>query len=169
MGPSATAPRRSKNSWPGLVEDRRDEADALPTVSGYRSRTIDSASVRTSAGSRRGRVGTNFRLPQKSSCKMVDWLGETPPPEPDNATVARKQSNSHRVASVSQELLEEVAKPRWIAAAIAPAAVCHSGSLCLMALNVLLGWQLLFRNILKRSLAVDPKIFALLLSPHDPV
>ena len=68
---------------------------------------------------------------------MVDWLGETPPPEPDDATVARKQSDSrHRVASVSQELLEEVAKPRWIAAAIAPAAVCHSGSLCLMALNV---------------------------------
>ena len=84
--------------------------------------------------------------------------------------VARKQSNSrHRVASVSQELLEEVAKPRWIAAAIAPAAVCHSGSLCLMALNVLLGWQLLFPNILKRSLAVDPKIFALLFSPYDPV
>ena len=93
----------------------------------------------------------------------MGWLAETPPLEPDNATVARKQSNSRqRVASVSQELLEEVAKPRWIAAAIAPTAVCHSGSLCLMALNVLLGWQLLFPNILKRSLAVDPKIFALL-------
>jgi hypothetical protein len=78
-------------------------------------------------------------------------------------------NSRHRVASVSQELLEEVAKPRWIADAIAPAAVCHSGSLCLMALNVLLGWQLLFPNILKRSLAVDPKIFALLLSPYDPV
>src|SRR6516165_9458884 len=79
-------------------------------------------------------------------------------------------SNSrHRAASVSQELLEEVAKPRWIAAAIAPAAGCHSGSLCLMALNVLLGWQLLFPNILKRSFAVEPKIFALLFSPYDPV
>jgi len=77
---------------------------------------------------------------QKSSCKMVDCLGETPPLEPDNATVTKKRSNSrHRAASVSQELLEEVAKPRWIAAAIAPAAVCHSGSLCLMTLNVLLG------------------------------
>src|SRR3984893_15600778 len=56
-----------------------------------------------------------------------------------------------------------------IRGAIARAAVCHSGSLCLMALNVLLGWQLSFPNILKRSLAVDPKIFALLFSPYDPV
>src|SRR6266581_855608 len=79
----------------------------------------------------------------------------------------RSPFGRHRVASVSQELLEEVAKPRWIAAAIVPAAVCHSGSLCLMALNVLLGWQLLFPNILKRSLAVGPKMFALLLSPYD--
>ena len=46
----------------------------------------------------------------------MDCLGETPPLEPDNATVARKQSSSrHRVASVSQEILEEVAKPRWTA------------------------------------------------------
>jgi len=109
-------------------------------------------------------------LGQDAAGKMVDWLGETPPLEPDNATVTKKRSNSrHRAASVSQELLEEVAKPRWIAAAIAPAAVCHSGSLCLMASNVLLGWQLLFPNILKRSFAVDPKIFALLFSPYDPV
>ena len=26
---------------------------------------------------------------QKSSCKMVDWLGETPPLEPDTATVTK--------------------------------------------------------------------------------
>src|SRR6516162_9348338 len=104
-------------------------------------------------------------LPERAFCQQnvaCSWARAC-----DNS---KKTTNTrHRVASVSQELSKEVAKPRWIAAAIAPAAVCHSGSPCLMALNVLSGWQLLFPNILKRSLAVDPKIFPLLLSPYDPV
>jgi hypothetical protein len=58
---------------------------------------------------------------------------------PLSPTMRQQQENNLTLLiallPLARSFLKEVAKPCWIAAAIAPAAACHSGSLCLMALN----------------------------------